>query len=170
MLPESPDRTLRMTSLVPRTNATLPRLSHVVRRLEGREFLKRSRCPTDGRATIARLTEAGEGALVAAAPGHVEKVRHLVVDALTPDQISQFDDIATALLERVDPDGHSTGRRGSSPGIEVDRPRPDHPWALTLCHYVGTVSPTSGSQQRAGSGMRCCGTVKCLSRFDPEAG
>ena len=34
MLSEAPERTLRMTSLAQRTNATLPRLSHVVTRLE----------------------------------------------------------------------------------------------------------------------------------------
>ena len=34
MLSEAPERTLRMTSLAQRTNATLPRLSHVVSRLE----------------------------------------------------------------------------------------------------------------------------------------
>src|SRR4051812_16271 len=36
MLSESPQRTLRMAALAARTNATLPRLSHVVRRLEDR--------------------------------------------------------------------------------------------------------------------------------------
>ena len=34
MLSEAPERTLRMTALAHRTNATLPRLSHVVQRLE----------------------------------------------------------------------------------------------------------------------------------------
>ena len=34
MLSEAPGRTLRMTVLAARTNATLPRLSHVVTRLE----------------------------------------------------------------------------------------------------------------------------------------
>ena len=34
MLSESPEHTLRMTSLAAQTNSTLPRLSHVVRRLE----------------------------------------------------------------------------------------------------------------------------------------
>lgn len=34
MLSEAPERPLRMTALAQRTNATLPRRSHVVRRLE----------------------------------------------------------------------------------------------------------------------------------------
>ena len=72
MLSEAPQRTLRMTSLAQRTNATLPRLSHVVRRLEERGLVRRFPCPDDGRATNAQLTEEGWGAVVAAAPGHVE--------------------------------------------------------------------------------------------------
>src|SRR5690349_18794233 len=75
MLSEAPERTLRMTSLAQRTNATLPRLSHVVRRLEERGLVERFPCPQDGRATNARLTAAGWDSVVAAAPGHVDAVR-----------------------------------------------------------------------------------------------
>ncbi len=87
MLSEAPDRTLRMTALAQRTNATLPRLSHVVRRLEDRALVERFPCPEDGRATNARLTEAGWDAVVAAAPGHVDTVRRHVLDPLTPEQL-----------------------------------------------------------------------------------
>src|SRR5215208_967714 len=59
MLSEAPARTLRMTALATRTNATLPRLSHVVRRLEDRGLVRRFPCAEDGRATNAQLTEAG---------------------------------------------------------------------------------------------------------------
>jgi hypothetical protein len=38
MLSEALQRTLRMTSLAAQTNATLPRLSHVIRRLEDRAW------------------------------------------------------------------------------------------------------------------------------------
>jgi DNA-binding MarR family transcriptional regulator len=110
MLSEAPDRRLRMTALAQRTNATLPRLSHVVRRLEHRDLVQRFPCPEDGRATNARLTEAGRAKVVASAPGHVENVRRHVIDALTPDQVSQLSIIAGALLERLDPEGLMTGR------------------------------------------------------------
>ena len=90
MLSEAPERTLRMTSLAQRTNATLPRLSHVVRRLEGRAVVERFPCPEDGRATNARLTPTGWETVVAAAPGHVETVRRYVLDPLTPLQLEQL--------------------------------------------------------------------------------
>ena len=108
MLSEAPDRTLRMTALGQRTNATLPRLSHVVRRLEERELVERFPCPEDGRATNARLTTAGWDALAGAAPGHVATVREHVVDALTPAQLDQLRGIAESLLVRLDPDGRLT--------------------------------------------------------------
>jgi DNA-binding MarR family transcriptional regulator len=109
MLSEAPERTLRMTALGRRTNATLPRLSHVVRRLEERGLVERFPCPEDGRATNARLTDAGWEEVVAAAPGHVESVRRHVLDPLTPVQVEQLRDIADALLGRLDPEGRMTG-------------------------------------------------------------
>ncbi len=109
MLSEAPERTLRMTALAQRTNATLPRLSHVVRRLEGRGLVERIPCPEDRRAVDARLTASGWEAVVAAAPGHVETVRQHVIDPLTSAQLKQVRQIGDALLTRLDPDGRLTG-------------------------------------------------------------
>jgi DNA-binding MarR family transcriptional regulator len=105
MLSEAPARTLRMTALATRTNATLPRLSHVVRRLEDRGLVRRFPCPEDGRATNAQLTEAGWDKIVAAAPGHVANVRQQVIDALDDEQVRQLAGITEAILGRIDPNG-----------------------------------------------------------------
>ena len=105
MLSESPARTLRMTELAARTNATLPRLSHVVTRLETRSLVERFPCPEDGRATNARLTETGWAKVVDTAPGHVANVREHVIDVLTREQTAQLAEIAGTILERIDPDG-----------------------------------------------------------------
>jgi DNA-binding MarR family transcriptional regulator len=99
-----------MTALAARTNATLPRLSHVVRRLEERGLVERFPCPEDGRATNARLTEQGWAKVVDTAPGHVATVREHVIDALTPSQVGQLAEIAGAVLERLDPDGTMSPR------------------------------------------------------------
>ena len=108
MLSEAAEHTLRMTALAQRTNATLPRLSHVVRRLEDRGLVERFPCPDDGRATNARLTPAGWAEVVSAAPGHVANVRRHVIDALSPEQVGQLGEIADALLEVLDPKGLMT--------------------------------------------------------------
>lgn len=104
MLSESDGQTLRMTSLAAQTNSTLPRLSHVVRRLEERGLVARFPCPEDARATNARLTEGGWDAIRAAAPGHVANVRDLVIDALDAEQVAQLGAIGDAILARLDPD------------------------------------------------------------------
>jgi DNA-binding MarR family transcriptional regulator len=119
MLSEAPDHTLRMTALAQRTNATLPRLSHVVRRLEERGLVERFPCPEDRRATNARLTATGWDEVVAAAPGHVTAVRRHVFDALEPVQVTQLRQICDALLTTLDAEGHLTSL--------YERPqRPDH--------------------------------------------
>jgi DNA-binding MarR family transcriptional regulator len=106
MLSEAPKRTLRMTALAQHTNATLPRLSHVVKRLEDRGLIERFPCPQDARATNARLTAAGWKKIKATAPGHVETVRQHVIDVLTPEQITQLAAITNAILKSVDPQGN----------------------------------------------------------------
>ena len=123
MLSESPERTLRMTALAARTNATLPRLSHVVRRLEDRRLVERFPCPQDGRATNARLTPAGWDAVVAAAPGHVEAVRRHVLDPLTTEQVRQLREICDALLPTLDAD------RALAPLYEATTQVPEEPGA-----------------------------------------
>lgn len=108
MLSEAPNRTLRMTALAQRTNATLPRLSHVVRRLQDRGLAERTPCPEDRRATNVGLTDAGWDTVVAAAPGHVATVRSHVLDPLTREQLEQLRGIADALLTTLDPHGRMT--------------------------------------------------------------
>ena len=102
------DRTMRMTELASRTNATLPRLSHVARRLEERGLIRRFPCPEDRRATNATITDTGLQLIADAAPGHVETVRSNVLDALSPDQLEQLYAIAGAVLSRLDPDERLT--------------------------------------------------------------
>ena len=90
MLSEAPRRTLRMTVLATQTNATLPRLSHVVRRLQDRGLVERLQCPQDGRVTNARLTPSGWRKVRRTAPGHVATVRQHVMGALTPEQVADL--------------------------------------------------------------------------------
>lgn len=103
-LAAQPDHTMRMTALAAATNATLPRLSHVMRRLEERGLVRRFPCPEDRRATNATVTETGLDLLDTAAPGHVATARSAVLDALTPEQLQQLYEIAGAVLSRLDPD------------------------------------------------------------------
>ncbi len=102
-LSEAPDRTRRMSALAALANGSLSRLSHVVKRLEGRGWVERRACPQDGRYTNAVLTDAGWEKVLASAPGHVEAVRALVLDALSPEELAQLGDMARRILARLDP-------------------------------------------------------------------
>jgi DNA-binding MarR family transcriptional regulator len=101
MLSEAPDRTLRMTALAELTNATLPRLSHVVSRLEERGYVERAACPQDRRATNATLTDAGWRKVVATAPGHVDTVRGIVFSQLDGADVADLDRVMARILAHL---------------------------------------------------------------------
>ena len=101
-LPENPGHTKRMSELAEVTNASLSRLSHLVKRLEQRNLVRRQPDPTDGRYTNAILTPAGLRLLVASAPGHVAKVRKLVIDALSPAELRHLRAASERILDRIE--------------------------------------------------------------------
>ena len=110
MLSEQPDRMMRMSELAAAINASLSRLSHLAKRLEGQGFITRRPDAADGRYTNAVLTDAGMAAVVASAPGHVTAVRSLVFDALTPEQMRGLREAGDRIVARVDPSGRPLGR------------------------------------------------------------
>jgi DNA-binding MarR family transcriptional regulator len=105
MLSESPQRTMRMSSLAEVTNASLSRLSHLVKRLEQRGLVRREPDPNDGRFTNAILTDMGFQTLADAAPGHVAHVRSLIIDVLSPEQLRRLGRDADRIMARIDTSG-----------------------------------------------------------------
>lgn len=108
----APDPVMGMTELARRTDSTLPRLSHVCSRLEQRGFVERTPRPTDRRATDVRLTTQGRQKLIHAIPKHIELVRSLVIDALSPEQLDALIGITGAIEPRLSADA---ARRGADP-------------------------------------------------------
>ncbi len=102
-LSEQPDHALRMSELADRTLFSRSRLSHAVGRLEKSGLVRREPFPDDRRGLCAVLTERGLQTLAAAAPGHVETVRRVLFDALTPEQIEQLTGIARAVIAAASP-------------------------------------------------------------------
>lgn len=105
----APERTMRMSVLAGFAEGSLPRLSQVVSRLEKRGWVRRSPDPTDGRYTLAVLTDEGWDKVVATAPGHVAEVRRLVFDPLTKAQQHQLHAIGQRIVRATDPEGHCPG-------------------------------------------------------------
>ncbi len=157
MLSEAPERTVRMAALAQRTNATLPRLSHVVRRLEDRGLVERFPCPEDGRATNARLTAAGWDTVVAAAPGHVDTVRRHVLDPLSAVQVEELREIGGRAAHPAGP-GRSADRAlrpVTSCGTGL---RAGTHWARTAAR--GPCGLRIGPKPQSSQGLRQCLPVR----------
>jgi DNA-binding MarR family transcriptional regulator len=105
-LSEAPERTLPMSELAVLANGSLSRLSHAVSSLERRGWVRRSPCPDNARITHATLTDAGYQKVLATAPGHVETVRRLVLDSITPDQLHTLGALSQQVLGSL---GHPGG-------------------------------------------------------------
>lgn len=120
LLQLAPGRVLRMKELAAGTNATLPRLSHVVSRLEGRGLIERASCPEDKRATNARLTDLGRREIVLATPRHVETVRGLVLDQLSREDLAALATVAGKIARNLDPSDRLGQLLGSGTPIQPD--------------------------------------------------
>lgn len=101
-LSEQPELRMWMSRLAVFANAEPSRLSHMIRRLEQRGFVRREPDPADGRYTHAILTEAGYAHLVAAAPGHVDRVRDLVIDHLDETEMRVLREVSQRVLDRIE--------------------------------------------------------------------
>ena len=55
-----------------------------------------------GHAAAELLTDAGHAHVIAAAPGHIERVRDLVIDALTPQALLALKDASNTITGRID--------------------------------------------------------------------
>ncbi|WP_246127920.1 MarR family winged helix-turn-helix transcriptional regulator [Amycolatopsis rhizosphaerae] len=98
----TPGRTMRMGELATQAEASLPRLSQVVAKLEKQGWMRRTPDPADGRYTLAELTEAGWDKVVATAPGHVDEVQRLVFGALTKAQQRQLGEISRRVTRAIE--------------------------------------------------------------------
>jgi DNA-binding MarR family transcriptional regulator len=96
-LSEAPDGELRMGDLAEATALSRSRMSRVVDDLIRRSLVTRRKCEQDGRSALAALTPEGQAALAAAYPGHLARVRSLVLDHITKSEMRTM----TQALSRI---------------------------------------------------------------------
>jgi DNA-binding MarR family transcriptional regulator len=85
-------RELRMTELAESVYASQSGVTYQITQLEKAGLVRRRICPSGPRAVYAVLTDAGFATLERAAPGHVTAVRDLLIDVLTPEQLTALAD------------------------------------------------------------------------------
>lgn len=98
VLSEADERQMRMSDLALLVHQSRSRLTHTVSRLEAEGLVSRERTCTDGRGVFAALTDKGVAKLVDAAPRHVESVRKIFIDAVTPEDFEAIGRAMAAVL------------------------------------------------------------------------
>src|SRR4051812_3774887 len=100
-LSEAPHDRLRPSELSSAIRWEKSRLSHHLTRMEQRGLVKRAPCQTDSRGAFVGLPAAGRRVLEKAPPRHVEQVRRVVIDALTPAQLDALAEISEVVLAKL---------------------------------------------------------------------
>jgi len=77
------------------------RLSHHAKRMQSRGLVQCDLAASDRRATEIRLTPGGRRAIVHAAPGHVDLVRHLFFGGLPKELLAPLSEALEAIHEHI---------------------------------------------------------------------
>lgn len=99
------DRTLRMSVLADLIASSLPRLSNVAGRMEAKHWLQRRPDPTDGRYTLATLSDEGAAVVRSSMAVYNDEVRRVMFAPLTKAQQRSAAQIARRMLSAIDPTG-----------------------------------------------------------------
>jgi DNA-binding MarR family transcriptional regulator len=98
---EAPGQRIRSRDMGKALNWERSRLSHQITRMEERGMVAREQCENDARGFDVLLTKVGLKAIQAAAPAHLEGVRHCFIDLLTPAQMKTLSSIAEVVTEHL---------------------------------------------------------------------
>jgi DNA-binding MarR family transcriptional regulator len=100
-LTEATEGRARVTDLANAAGWERSRLSHHIKRMEGRGLVQRQECCDDGRGAFVVLTPAGQDAIQRAAPGHARTVRDLVFTSLGDAEVGVVTSFVEGTLARL---------------------------------------------------------------------
>jgi len=100
-LAETTGERARISDLAQALQWERSRLSHHVKRMEGRGLVAREECVDDARGAFLVLTGQGRTAIERAAPAHARMVRDLLFDVLTDDELDHFTRATDKILARL---------------------------------------------------------------------
>lgn len=107
-------------------DASLSRLSHVVRRMEERDWLERRPSPEDARVTLVRLAPEGRRRLAASVPAYETIIERLLAGHLDDGELEELTRLCLALLDGLN-EGHwvtsaARGEDGAAAPDDDDAP------------------------------------------------
>lgn len=103
-LTDAPDGRQRFLDLARALEWEKSRMSHHVSRMVKRGLVVRDECPEDGRGAFVVITDEGRAMIEAAAPRHVEAVRALFLDHVTPAELRTLARISERVVGKLDED------------------------------------------------------------------
>ncbi|MFG2941373.1 MarR family winged helix-turn-helix transcriptional regulator [Streptomyces sp. NPDC048282] len=101
-LTDVPDGRRRFLDLARALEWEKSRMSHHIARMVKRGLVMRDECPEDGRGAFVVITDEGRAMIEAAAPRHVEAVRELFLDNVTPSELRLLARISERVVEKLD--------------------------------------------------------------------
>ncbi|MFE5812390.1 MarR family winged helix-turn-helix transcriptional regulator [Streptomyces sp. NPDC056479] len=101
-LTDAPDGRQRYQDLARALEWEKSRMSHHIARMAGRGLVVREECAEDGRGAFVVITDAGRETIEAAAPRHVEAVRELFIDHVTPAELRVLAEISERVVGKLD--------------------------------------------------------------------
>ena len=114
-LSEAPEYTLRMSDLAEAVSISPSRMTRIVQSMVSEGLVTRRAAPSDGRASLATLTEKGLHKLQEAWPAHLAGTRRLAMDHIEPRDLASFNRMTEQLLRAVeDSVGFSQGKPWST--------------------------------------------------------
>lgn len=105
VISEAPCEFVRSGDLAAQLGWERSRVSHLLRRMEARNLLRRCAASADGRGQDIALTEVGWEKIRTAAPLHVSMVRETIFDPLTTAQQQQLLDMLTRIRGTAEKSG-----------------------------------------------------------------
>jgi DNA-binding MarR family transcriptional regulator len=103
-LSEADGRRLRSSELAAAIDWERSRLSHHLKRMEGRGLIRRDECATDNRGAEVSLTGDGAAMFRRATAPHAMAIKKHFADALTPGQFAALADVLQALQHHLHPE------------------------------------------------------------------
>ncbi|MET8978230.1 MarR family winged helix-turn-helix transcriptional regulator [Streptomyces sp. NPDC004539] len=101
-LTDVPDGRRRILDLARSLEWEKSRMSHHIARMVKRGLVERDECLEDGRGAFVVITDEGRAMIEAAAPRHVESVRALFLDHVTPAELRVLAEVSERVVGKID--------------------------------------------------------------------